>query len=348
MTDVLCGVSAFRYYRTPPQILDLYPRLPTLESDPRRVHLMQHPYVDEVLCKPLRLLVSSDSQRTGGRHIKQHLFASSEFKTCRNSLLGITATSPLATLFTMACHVSLTELVMAMYEFCGTFSVFKVPPRLEGHFVSVPTSWDDGFEKPWRRAGQGSNLWIRKPLIEINDLLEFANKMKGHHGANKFARAVACVNGITASPFEVELTMLLTLPRGLGGEGIKGFTNNQRIDMDPDAKKLAQKRTCYADLYHEGKGKGRPLILECQGEAFHDALRFGLADADRSLGLENMGYDVLELSHRQIRLDENYPILLREIYSRLGLRQRIKTEAQQRAECKLRDELFIDWADLGQ
>ena len=39
--------------------------------------------------------------------------------------MGFRVTNPLTTLFTMARFASQTDLVLAMYEFCGWFSVFE-------------------------------------------------------------------------------------------------------------------------------------------------------------------------------------------------------------------------------
>ena len=45
--------------------------------------------------------------------------------------MGFSVTDPLNTLFTMTRSVSSCDLVLAMYEFCGWFSVFKPSPAVD-------------------------------------------------------------------------------------------------------------------------------------------------------------------------------------------------------------------------
>lgn len=45
--------------------------------------------------------------------------------------MGFSVTDPLNTLFTMTRSVSSCDLVLAMYEFCGWFSVFKPSPTVD-------------------------------------------------------------------------------------------------------------------------------------------------------------------------------------------------------------------------
>lgn len=45
--------------------------------------------------------------------------------------LGFSVTNPLDTLFTMTRFVSQMDLVLAMYELCGWFSVFEPAPAAE-------------------------------------------------------------------------------------------------------------------------------------------------------------------------------------------------------------------------
>lgn len=45
--------------------------------------------------------------------------------------MGFSVTDPLRTLFTMTRSVSSCDLVLAMYELCGWFSVFKPSPAVD-------------------------------------------------------------------------------------------------------------------------------------------------------------------------------------------------------------------------
>ena len=55
--------------------------------------------------------------------------------------------------------------------------------------------------------------------------------MKSERGGRRFARAAKRVTGVTASPFEVQASMLFSTLRCKGGEGFSGFVNNERIPL---------------------------------------------------------------------------------------------------------------------
>ena len=51
MDEIVCANTAFRYWRCPPQVRNLYPRLPNSEDGWRA--LSQSPFVVDVLKTPL-------------------------------------------------------------------------------------------------------------------------------------------------------------------------------------------------------------------------------------------------------------------------------------------------------
>ena len=105
----------------------------------------------------------------------------------------------------MTRSLSLSDLVLAMYEFCGWFSIFK--PSASSELALNLASSDEASssteklfeldetqdEPPWKRVyvtarpksdemdrqgeeknnkdrEKGTSLWMRKPLIEIEEL----------------------------------------------------------------------------------------------------------------------------------------------------------------------------------
>ena len=57
--------------------------------------------------------------------------------------MGFRVTNPLATLFTMARFVSEIGLVLAIYEFCGWFSVFEPSAAAEAELVKAEGAAQD-------------------------------------------------------------------------------------------------------------------------------------------------------------------------------------------------------------
>ena len=353
MEDVVCGVSAFRYHRTPPVVLSLYPPVGPFGNNHWRKRAVRSPFVEDIMGAPLHILAFSRSERTGAPRIRQHL-VSWELPlgaTLTDEALDISVTSPCMTLFTLARSVSDAHLLMAMYEMCGSFTVFRPSQQaaemLARHGSALPLGADGGWTQVCDVSGKPTNLWRRPPLVGLRELLAFARETEHLRGGKRFARTVAKVTGVTASPFEVQLSMLLGLSRSEGGEGLAGFVNNHEIRLTRDARLMAGRARAYADLYYEGEGPRAPLAIECQGGIVHSGDAAAMADADRTTALQGMGIDVLPLTYRQITDAGNFRRVVRVVAKKLGRPSREKSARLLAREAELRHDLFIDWLTLG-
>lgn len=240
MDEIICANTAFRYWRCPPQVRDLYPRLPNSEDGWRA--LSQSPFVVDVLKTPIiTTTVPGGVNYHSGLRTTIHCDDASGVDSTLETEMSFRVTDPLATLFTMARFVSPTDLVLVMYEFCGWFSVFELTAAAEAELDKAKDTaenatteslfdLDGSQEEPhWKRVyarikvreqvnakgpnGQkktnevtklkGTSLWMRKPLIEIHELHEYASKMKKRKWGTKFYNAAQLVTGIAASPLEV-------------------------------------------------------------------------------------------------------------------------------------------------
>lgn len=210
MDEIVCANSAFRYWRCPPQVRDLYPRLPNSEEGWRA--LSQAPFVTDILKTPIITAASTRSNLHSD--IRRTIRWAEAYKgnVSFDTDMGFSVTDPLNTLFTMTRSVSQIDLVLAMYEFCGWFSVFKPSTAVDlaleqADTNELCTSTDKLFElnetqeeAPWKRVytrvnqngtnndqseqensesekndrGKGTSLWMRKPLVEIEELRRFA------------------------------------------------------------------------------------------------------------------------------------------------------------------------------
>ena len=123
MDEIVCANTAFRYWRCPPQVRDLYPRLPSSEDGWRA--LAQSPFVVDVLKTPVVTAASTRSNLHSDIRRTIRWNEAYKDKVSIDTELGFSVTDPLNTLFTMTRNVSQSDLVLAMYEFCGWFSVFQ-------------------------------------------------------------------------------------------------------------------------------------------------------------------------------------------------------------------------------
>ena len=384
MDETVCANTAFRYWRCPPQVRDLYPRLPSSEDGWRA--LAQSPFVVDVLKTPI--ITSTEPGGVNyhsGLRATIHCEDASGVDNTLETSMGFRVTNPLATLFTMARNVSPTDLVLAMYEFCGWFSVFEPTAAAEVELGKAEdaveeTATESLFEldksqdeAQWKRVYarvkveervnakgpnkqkkikevtklKGTSLWMRKPLIELNELHEYAKKMKGRKWGAKFYNAVQMVTGIAASPLEVAGILLLSLPRSRGGAGFRHVYVNDLTPLNAAAQSIAGQKVCYGDIVIGNPTIMKAGIVELQGEVIHGSGAVLDHDAIRMTALQSMGYDVFLVTHDMLNDAEQLDAIVRSLCSRLELRYRCKSKAQKTTETELRANVLCNWLEIG-
>lgn len=351
MDITLCGASAFRFYRVPPQILLLYPPLPYAFEDSNHLKLKNSPIVADLIGIPIHRLTFRASSHWVTKLYQTHTVNGDlPFGSIFDTDFGFAVTSPAATLLTMARGVSRLDLLMAAYEMVGEFAVFNPCERAE---TMLDQAIDQRFIRPnegWRRVenvdGNGTNLWRRKPLLTIDELRSFCDDAAGLHGVKDLRWAAERVTGITASPLEVQASLLLGLPRAAGGEGLP-VMNNQRIQLSPVARRIYPHNTCYADILIEGEGDAAGVIIECQGRSVHASEAAGISDSNRTTALMTMGYEVILVTADQLKDAKSFDSVLDIIAKKANLPRCTKTARQLAAQADLRQNLFIDWSTLG-
>ena len=256
---------------------------------------------------------------------------------------------PEFTLLSLATQVSRNQLLMACYEMCSSFAVFTPCERTQQQLDEaislkfIPP--DCGWKRIVDTKGNDTNLWKRAPLLSAADIAAFAKQAAGLRGVKQLRWAAERMAGQTTSPFEVQTSMLVSLPRDEGGLGI-GITNNARIPLSEAARSLYDKTCCYADILIESVTDSMGVILECQGRSAHDSEAASLSDAERTTALTSMGYDVIQITYGQIKDKRSFGNLAELIHKKAGLPYTPKIKQECDAEDALRQELLVDWDDL--
>lgn len=350
MDLTLCGQSAFYYYRIPPQVLGLYPAISLGNIDRRCCGLGSHAVVKDLLHAPLHRLVFTRAQSGSRSLFKSHrLTQEPPPGSFRQTEHGFDVTSPEFTLLSLATQVSRNQLLMACYEMCSSFAVFTPCERTQQQLDEaislkfIPP--DCGWKRIVDTKGNDTNLWKRAPLLSAADIAAFAKQAAGLRGVKQLRWAAERMAGQTASPFEVQTSMLVSLPRDEGGLGI-GITNNARIPLSEAARSLYDKTCCYADILIESVTDSMGVILECQGRSAHDSEAASLSDAERTTALTSMGYDVIQITYGQIKDKRSFGNLAELIHKKAGLPYTPKIKQECDAEDALRQELLVDWDDL--
>ena len=384
MDEIVCANTAFRYWRCPPQVRDLYPRLPSSEDG--WLALARSPFAIDVLKTPIITTTKPGGVNYhSGLRTTIHCEDVSRVDSTLETTMGFRVTKPLATLFTMARFASPTDLVLAMFEFCGWFSVFepsaaaeeeldKAKDAAENATAESLFDLDESQDEPqWKRVyarikvkeqvnvkgpnGQkktkevtklkGTSLWMRKPLIELNELHEYATRMKGRKWGTKFYNAAQMVTGIAASPLEAAGILLLSLPRSRGGAGFRNVYVNDLTPLTASAQNIAGQKVCYGDIVIVNPTIMKAGIVELQGEVIHGSGAVLDHDAKRMTALQSMGYDVFLVTHDMLNDAEQLDAIVRSLCSRLELRYRCKTKAQKTAEMELRANVLCNWLEIG-
>ena len=238
---------------------------------------------------------------------------------------------------------------MACYEMCGSFAVFKPCKRTQQQLDEaislklIPANC--GWERVNDVNGNDTNLWKRTPLLNAADIAAFAKQAAGLRGVKQLRWAAEHVTGQTASPFEVQTSMLISLPRDESGLGIN-IANNERIPLSEVARSLYDKTCCYADILIESATDSMGVILECQGRSAHDNEAASLSDAERTTALTSMGYDVIQITYDQIKDTRSFNNIAELIHKKAGLPNAPKTKQERAVEDTLRRELLVDWDEL--
>lgn len=253
--------------------------------------------------------------------------------------------TPAFALLQIATWASLATTIMLAAELCGTFAVYEPPTALRETLQTMEHNKQLPAICGWRPCVDQhqvlTGLWSRPPLLSPGDLETMAANCESQRGRKRLRQAAQLVLPNAASPFEVQASMLLGLPRHLGGEGHDGLTLNKKIALSADAQTLAQREHCYCDLYWE-----EGLDLECQSAMAHDREASFLSDSDRTAALRCMGIDVLPVTFSQVNHQERFDALSRTIASMRGHKLAPKTAAQRKRTIELRSEVLQPWNQL--
>lgn len=346
MDRYFSGITALRYLRTPPQVLALYPPLAEPYQDSNHMKLASSPLIEDILHTPLDCTVFHANKRRSSKYYRYHLSNTDLpfgcFRPCNH---GCYVASPPYALLTSAAFLTETQLLMLAFEFCGTYSVYSPRTRteklLQDAYAKRAINPTDGWNRVCSATGKASNLWKREPLTTPDELLAFCTEARGLAGAKRLRRVASLVTGVCASPFEAQASILLGLPRRLGGQGYH-FNNNHRIELTTSAQAIYPHTCCYADIFFEATDEHPALDIECQGRSVHDNEAASISDSNRIAALQSMGIEVIPLTFEQFYDADRFCAILDLIATKLDTTIKPKTERQLSTETNRRHDVLVD------
>lgn len=351
MDKTLCGISALRLLRVPPQYLSVLPCLPDFDTPYGRQQIRDNYTASKIVGIPIHAL-EFGAHGINSTLVKPHVWTTSlPHRAIIDTPFDVSLTSPLFTALLLARHISTIHLAMLLYEFMGTFTVFSPSKDLDEAYARARRELAIPRMQDWKRLvdtkGSATNMWTRPPLFTSRDLELFLSEVAGQHGYKPLQSAAHLVTGSVASPFEARASLLLTAPRATGGLGLTGMQNDLKIELNDDARKICGLRHVYADLAWEKTSKHPFVVVECQGKAVHGSPIKGLTDDNRALALQNMGIEVIRITYEQIADERRFEIFGAYLAKKLGVQMRSPAPKTARATQELREQLFCDWEQVG-
>jgi very-short-patch-repair endonuclease len=265
------------------------------EANEEDVWTLAPPWVTSHFLEPergfLHVLTTDKAQRRRSRSICSHAWTDA---LPRQSLYQLSddvfVCSPHFAFLQMAQSLSVVQLAALASELTGYYSFDMHAER--------------GF------LARAQTLTSRKALEQ------FITATAGAYGSAKSMKALEYAVNRSASPKETETALRLRLPYRLGGYGIDGFHMNYEIPLDERARRLYSVNKCRADLCFLDKG----LAIEYLGLYDHSDSQAIGHDRGRTLALESLGYEVLELSGLQVGSDKAFDIIALRIAAKIGKR----------------------------
>jgi len=242
------------------------------------------------LTTPVHILVGSRNARKKNRRLQCHAFTG---KLPKGNFVQLNENFAVSTpefcFLQMADELSLFELILLGYEFCGNYRL-DLDPDSERGFVE------------------------RKPLTSIARLRSFIDGAPGVHGRKQALKALPFIAERSASPMESALAIMLTLPVELGGLGLPLPEMNypHRIRTNVGGM-IGCVFSC--DLYWR-----RGLVdIEYDSDKYHTKAKRRAKDAKRRNALQEDGVRVLTATFELITNTQELLRLAASAYARLQI-----------------------------
>ena len=173
-------------------------------------------------------------------------------------------------------------------------------------------------------------LFQRTPLLSKREIETFLVQLQGVPGAAFLNRLLPYLAEGAASPREICVSMLLSLPARKGGYGLPLAQLNATIELADGSVRIT-------DL----SWRRRKVILEYDSDTFHIGKEGIGRDAERRVKLQAAGYHVVTLTNRQLKSERETYEVARLLRRRLGLSAFRPGKGFQKRNAELRRKLGL-------
>lgn len=251
----------------------------------------------------LHLAVPSSSTARSTQSIAVHVLTHPARRSFVRLTRDVYATSPIATLVTIANRLPHGALALMLNQMLGRYCL---------------------------RAGA---LVERHPLATREEVSRYIEAATGMHGIKQVRRLLPYALEKTASPAEARVGVLLLLPPRLGGHGLPMPQANQLIKVGNEGERGRR----YADYCWES----RKVVLEYDSDEHHAGAAKLSQDSARRAQLQAAGYTVVTLTNHQLHDAHEFGDVVQTLLAHLKRSSKTQSAAgfEQREE-ELREALF--------
>lgn len=315
MTVYLVGQSALAFWRNQrvTNRFDVQPtRLSSFDNAPVRAASIRQ-FADFCIpeCKTIHIAVSNTAFRKPIPGIVKHAWNSSQTLAMYCKILnGLYVSSPELTFIQVANDAPIERLILLGYEICGRYQPSR---NHEAGFVSCD------------------------PLTSAEKLVKTGKVLKNIAGIKAARRAVKYIINNTESPREALLSMLLSLPRAIGGYGLDLPVANPQIRLSPQEQRALGKSHIRTDLFWPSHN----VALEYDSATWHHGNDAYIRDSVKRNDLGSRGIACISVTNEEMRDPERFDLVVRHLAQHMDKRLTTPTTSFIENQLRLRRLLHV-------
>ena len=251
-------------------------------------------------------------------------------------------TTPAFTLLQLASKASLAQTVMLAGELCGSYAVYDAPPPIANQLNKLAA------------CGRLHNFAGWSPCLsesgQVTNLWKRPPLLTPGQILSLADEASPCRGCRTLRQAAELVVPLAASPFETQAGILLGFSRRRGGEGFGGfthnervelsrAAKLIADRGCCYCDLYWPDG----LDIECQSAQYHDGSGAYLSDADRSAALELMGVKVLPLTFKQLKDERRFEAFSKAVAHALGTDPQPKTAKELAVAEQLRSEVLVDW-----
>lgn len=175
------------------------------------------------------------------------------------------------------------------------------------------------------------------PRADLRSLAKYMDKMGSFPHAKRCRRALQYVCEGAASPRELAVSMLLTMPTSQGGYGFPRAILNAPIELSDSGKlNIGKQHLCVDMLWPAAK-----VVIEYDSDAWHSGIERINYDSKRRNQLKAMGFEVITITNSEVKSVQSMDRIAKALARCMGRRLRIRNSQWLQKNRSLRDLLTI-------